>query len=583
MTIDPPPAGRIRAYIRTLTTGGLAGAALFASMSLTPSLLPRSWVVQGVLTGLCALSGYGIGTFLGWAAKTFDFRGLLTARVRRTLRWVLLAATAVSIALTLYLAVGWQQESRAALGVAPLSAGGAWGVIIVPVLAVIVTVPVLGLFRWLTRLTRTLTRFLARVIPVQVAKVVAVVVVSGLTWGIFSGVIWDGVLRGLNASFAAATASFDPGLEAPTLAERSGSPHSSESWESLGREGRRFVTGGPTAADISAFTATLPSAAALAPSVPALAPEPIRVYSGLDGGPEATAAAVVAELDRTDAWSRKDLLVVSSTGTGWVDRSMVDSFELMHGGDTAIAAMQYSNLPSWLSFIGDRVQPAIGSEALFDAVYDRWAQEPAATRPRLYVAGLSLGSYGMQSVFSGPQDLSLRTDGALFVGTPNFTGLWREVTAARDAGTPEVAPIYRQGSQLRFLTSAFGPSEVSPADTSTWAPPRTVFAQHGSDGVVWWSPDLIWSKPDWLRETRANDVASSSIWFPVVTFWQVTADLFFAGASDVPSGAGHHYGAEYSAGFADISAPDGWTDADTAVLQEAISAYSYRAAAPAGK
>ena len=36
-------------------------------MSLTPSLVPRSWVVQGVLSGLCATSGYAIGAFVGWA------------------------------------------------------------------------------------------------------------------------------------------------------------------------------------------------------------------------------------------------------------------------------------------------------------------------------------------------------------------------------------------------------------------------------------------------------------------------------------------------------------------------------------
>lgn len=567
---------RARAYIGTLGTGGLTIAALFACMSLTPSLLPRSWVVQGVLTGICALSGYAMGTFLSWVVRAFDFRNFLTLRVRRVVRWVLLAATAIATMWCLYLAVNWQQESRAALGVAPLSVSAAWGVAIVPVLALVVAAPVLGLFRWLAKLTRRLSRFLARAIPRQVAKVVAVAVVATLTWGIFSGIIWDGILRGLNATFAAATASFDPGLEAPTLSERSGSAASSESWESLGREGRRFVTGGPSAAEITAFTASLPSADKLAANDPDEPLEPIRVYSGLEGGADATAAAVVAELDRTDAWSRKDLLVVSSTGTGWVDRSMVDAFELMHGGDTAIAAMQYSNLPSWLSFIGDRIQPALGSQALFDAVYDRWLQEPAATRPHLYVAGLSLGSYGMQSVFSSPQDLEQRADGALFVGTPNFTELWQQVTAERDVGSPEVAPVYREGTQIRFLTSAFGPSSVTPVDTSNWSKPRTVFAQHGSDGVVWWSADLIFNKPDWLRETRAKDVAPSMSWFPVVTFWQVTADLFFAGSDSVPSSAGHHYGAEYSTGFADISAPEGWTAADTAVLQKAISTSSYQ-------
>jgi uncharacterized membrane protein len=35
---------------------------------------------------------------------------------------------------------------------------------------------------------------------------------------------------------------------------------------------------------------------------------------------------------------------------------MIDPLEYMCGGDTAVAAIQYSYLPSWISFVADKAQ-----------------------------------------------------------------------------------------------------------------------------------------------------------------------------------------------------------------------------------
>src|SRR5690606_37390016 len=107
---------------------------------------------------------------------------------------------------------------------------------------------------------------------------------------------------------------------------------------------------------------------------------PIRVYAGLDstegGELDDVAALVVTELDRTNAWAREVLVVTTTTGTGWVDPAMSESIELMHAGDTAIAAMQYSFLPSWVSFVADRATPPEAGKALFEAVYAAWSERP---------------------------------------------------------------------------------------------------------------------------------------------------------------------------------------------------------------
>ena len=57
-------------------------------------------------------------------------------------------------------------------------------------------------------------------------------------------------------------------------------------------------------------------------------------------------------------------------------------------------------------------------------------------------------------------------------------------------------------------------------------------------------------------------------WYPLVTFWQITADL--ANAERVPPGHGHGYGALVADAWAAVVPPEGWTDADTRRLREVI-------------
>ncbi|PRC54171.1 hypothetical protein C6A85_50105, partial [Mycobacterium sp. ITM-2017-0098] len=71
----------------------------------------------------------------------------------------------------------------------------------------------------------------------------------------------------------------------------------------------------------------------------------------------------------------------------------------------------------------------------------------------------------------------------------------------------------------------------------TWEQPRVVYLQHASDPIAWWNTDLLFSKPDGLREARGYDVSPNMEWIPVVTFLQVSADM--AVAVDVPDGHGH--------------------------------------------
>ena len=189
----------------------------------------------------------------------------------------------------------------------------------------------------------------------------------------FSGVVLDALVSMADRSFARLDTQTSGGAVEPTSTLRSGGPGSLVSWESLGRQGRRFTGTGPTADDIAAFTGSP-------------ATEPIRAYVGYDSAddPEARSALAVEELERTGGFDREYLLVVTTTGTGIVEPSSASSFEYLTAGDSAIVATQYSHLPSWLSYLVDQDVAREAGRDLFDEVYGRWSQLPPDDRPELY-------------------------------------------------------------------------------------------------------------------------------------------------------------------------------------------------------
>ena len=80
-------------YIERLNTAGILFAVLLAWASLTPSLLPRGWAIQGVFTGLCLISGYGIGIVVGWILEIAGLTEMVTPMLRRLMRWTIGALT----------------------------------------------------------------------------------------------------------------------------------------------------------------------------------------------------------------------------------------------------------------------------------------------------------------------------------------------------------------------------------------------------------------------------------------------------------------------------------------------------------
>jgi uncharacterized membrane protein len=407
--------------------------------------------------------------------------------------------------------------------------------------------------RGLRYLTNRLTSVALRFVPKEAAKVASLVVVFALAIIVVNGAFYNGLIAFANWSFSGADNDTPDGINQPLIAERSGSPMSAEAWDSLGKEGRTFMGSGPSAETIAAVTGHD-------------AKQPIRVYAGRESSDSVNGVAqrVVDELERTGGFDRGTLAVVTTTGRGWVNDDVASAFEYVQGGDTAIAAMQYSFLPSPLAFIADRETPMAAGMALFNAVYAKWIDLPLDKRPKLVVFGESLGSYGGQAAFVGAQDMTTRVDGALWSGTPNFTAQWQEITGSRDSDSREILPVINGGRAIRF---AANPEDLEL--DAPWNESRVVYWQHASDPIVWWSFDLLLNRPDWLAEPLGRDVDPGMRWIPLVTFWQVTLDMVFS--ADVPSGHGHNYGAEAADMWAQLLHPANWSQSDTDAIRSALT------------
>jgi uncharacterized membrane protein len=236
----------------------------------------------------------------------------------------------------------------------------------------------------------------------------------------------------------------------------------------------------------------------------------------------------------------------------------------MAGGDTAIVSIQYSYLPSWISFLDEREVVARAGRSLFDHVYAYWSALPPAHRPRLLVYGESLGSYGSEAAFNGLDDVLARTSGALWMGPTNDNPLWRDLGSHRDPGSTEVLPVYGMGRSVRFASR---PQDLERPD-GIWPAPRVVYLQNASDPVTWWSPSLLFARPDWLAEPRGYDVSPTMRWYPILTFLQVTADLVLA--QRTRTSHGHYFHGATVAAWAAILTPPGWTKARTAELNNLL-------------
>ena len=405
-----------------------------------------------------------------------------------------------------------------------------------------------------------LYRLISRALSPQFAVAATVGAVFLVGAFVVNDVVADGFRDWANSAFSTVDDGTADGIEQPESPTVSGSPDSLAEWDTLGLQGRTFVASATPTGTISEFQDSIGNDVEVV--------EPIRVYAGIDTADDVQDRAdlAVAELERTGAFDRDVLAVVTVTGTGWIDPDAAEALEVLHGGNTAMVGIQYSFLPSWIAtLLADGASTEAGA-VLFDTVYETWAELPEDDRPRLIIYGLSLGSYGAEAAFAGQTaensiaNLTARADGALLGGPTNDNEVWGQITAERDEGSPVWKPVYEGGTTVRFANGADELIELDPS----WEGPRLLYVQHGSDPVTFWNTTDFWSPPPWMDDPRGPDVPEGGPWFPIVTGLQGVFDLMAGFAA--PPGHGHDYRLAWPGAWAQVVPPEGWTAADTEAL-----------------
>ena len=359
---DPRTSPELRKPRKLLyvTLPGCWGALIAGCLSFTPSLLPRGGIVQGLIWGITAAIGYGLGVLAAWIWRAFADRD--SRRPQRRSWLVFFVIAAVMVVISFGLGQYWQYEIRKLMGVTdysiPYTIASPFAAALAFCLFLLIGRGLRGLYRWAANL---LSRWIGR----RAAHAVGWVLVVGLTYLVVSGLLLQGFVNLMNSAYSVRDTTTAEGVHQPTTSLRSGGPGSFIPWDTLGYQGRNFVGKGPAVSDIEKFTGH-----------PAM--EPIRAYAGLASAPDAEsrAALAVRDLERAGGFGRKNLVVVTTTGSGWVDPALVDSFEYLTGGDSATVAIQYSYLPSWVSYLVDQSKARDAGRALFDAVYGAWSRLP---------------------------------------------------------------------------------------------------------------------------------------------------------------------------------------------------------------
>ncbi len=352
-----------------------------------------------------------------------------------------------------------------------------------------------------------------------------VAMLSGVGFG--TQELWGRAMRSIEAG----TGKFDKAVDESaagvwTNPLVSGDPESFVGWDTMGREGRRHAityvrpepltdrpaeVGGQVRPELSIRTVMQEDPRAT----------PIQVFVGLDSAPTATERVelALAEMDRTDAWSRSVLMLISPTGTGYVNYVAVACVQYLTRGDVASVTLQYSKRPSPLS-LGKVKDAREQNRLLWLRIFERVRAMPPDQRPKVVLFGESLGAYTSQEVLIGwgtlgPQALGI--DRALWIGTPEGSPWMHEVIGPPrpDVDQSLVAMVndYEQFCDL-------GEERKEHV--------RYVLLSHDNDGVTKFGPSLINRRPGWLgpnRPAKLGNPGPFAAWHSLVDALAVAHDL----------------------------------------------------------
>lgn len=315
------------------------------------------------------------------------------------------------------------------------------------------------------------------------------------------------------ALIARSNEKIEPAYSKPPESEYvSGGPKSISSFFEVGLQGRRFLTDVVTP---DLIESTLGEKAIA---------HPIRAFVGVNSDPlypSGRSEMMLDELERLGAFDRKYLLLVSPTGTGWVDQTMIESAEVFARGDIATACIQYGRGPSFLEV--QKVHLGrLQFRGLLWGVRQRIRGMPEDERPKVLVFGESLGSWSSSDVvmhqgIAGFDHYGI--DRALWFG---LVGLAKWSKTGMRQGSSDLVP---PGTVEAF--DHFG--EYEELSTEERKKLRAVIVDHDNDPIAQMSFRWAVKRPPWLDGAeRGRNVPEGMQWVPLITFVQIMVDAMNA-------------------------------------------------------
>jgi len=307
-------------------------------------------------------------------------------------------------------------------------------------------------------------------------------------------------------------AAVEPAYEIPPTSHFvSGGPQSLIPFETLSREGRRFTNMVLTRDEIENVM-----------GLPAKQ-DPIRLFVGLDSSSviEERVELLIDELVRTSAFEREVLCFASPTGSGYINYVLAEALEYLTLGDSAIATIQYSLLPSPMSL--NRTGLAVEqNRAVMYGITGYLRGLSPKKRPKFVLFGESLGALTMQDIWEHRTVEAMERDfihSSIFLGTPSATEFAKAWRLDREKMDPE---------GLMIELDNFGQFiDLPEAQRNNL---RHLLLSHYDDPIPKFGTNLLLRQPWWLGpiDERPQGVPKSSRWRPGTTFVLTGVDLINA-------------------------------------------------------
>lgn len=294
----------------------------------------------------------------------------------------------------------------------------------------------------------------------------------------------------------------------PSSAFVSCGPNSVMPFDSIGKEGRRFVLMALTANEITTLM-----------QQPAI--DPIRIVGGYESANtiEERVDLMIDDMNRLGAFERSMIAVGSPTGVGYFNYSIAEALEYLTLGDCAIVVPQYALVPSALALTQTKNGENL-TRLLLQRIRVELQSLTSEKKPEVVLIGESLGA---NIALDCAMDASgqpyvpifdeLGVSGGLYLGVPFRTHMWKAWRFDR----MRTDPHYQ-------LECVHEPSEIGPKPRDK---KRHLMVVHHDDPVNKFGFRMIVQPPWWMGPPaeRPPLVPRESKFRPFTTFILATVDL----------------------------------------------------------